>query len=66
MSANREEMFGDRMEAIKKTYKLPENIEKWYDETQTYGESFVYIVPYNKAFKKAFGRQEKYSMAIYL
>ena len=52
MSANREEMFGDRMEAIKKTYKLPENIEKWYDETQTYGESFIYIVPYNKAFKK--------------
>lgn len=42
MSANIDE--------IKKTYKLNDIIETTYDNTSKYGEQFLYVVPYNKAF----------------
>lgn len=51
-SQSKEALFNDRMEEIKRAYKLVEEIEKWYDKAQTYGEQFIYIVPYNEAFKK--------------
>ena len=43
-----EDMFVRRIEELKTTYNLLENIEKWYMETSKYGECFIYVVPYNK------------------
>lgn len=52
LSQNKQELFNKRMEEIKKVYKLPTNFEQWYDDTQKYGESFIYIVPYSAAFSR--------------
>lgn len=41
--------FTQQMVAIKKAYDFYEKVEKWYDTTSKYGETFVYCVPYNKA-----------------
>ena len=43
-----EDMFVHRIEEIKTTYNLLENLEKWYMETSKYGECFIYVVPYSK------------------
>lgn len=43
-----EDMFIRRIEELKTTYNLLENLEKWYMETSKYGECFVYVVPYSK------------------
>ena len=43
-----EDMFAKRLEEMKSIYNLLENLEKWYMETSTYGECFVYMVPYSK------------------
>lgn len=52
LNSEKEELFNKRMAEIKKVYKLPTKFEEWYDETQRYGEAYIYIVPYNTAFKK--------------
>ena len=43
-----EDMFARRIEELKTTYNLLENLEKWYMETSKYGECFIYVVPYSK------------------
>jgi hypothetical protein len=52
ISQNKQEQFSKRMEEIKRVYELPQKFEQWYDETQKYGESYIYIVPYSAAFAK--------------
>ena len=47
-----EDVFSKRLDELKKTYKLLENIEKWYSNTSTYGEEFVYIIPYSKGISQ--------------
>lgn len=52
LSSEKEDLFNRRMEELKEKYQLPEKIEQWYDDTQTYGEQYIYIVPYNKEFER--------------
>ncbi len=47
-----EELFNERMEQIKKSYKIAQVVEQWYDQTSVYGEAFIYVAPYNEEFKK--------------
>ena len=49
--------FNEEIEAIKRAYDLYDRVEKWYDNTSTYGEQFVYKVPYNKAFATLMNRR---------
>lgn len=51
-NVNKEVSFNDRITTIKKTYKLQEFLEECYDNTAYYGEQFIYIVPYKKAFSR--------------
>lgn len=46
------EKFSARMEEIKKVYNLPMEFDRFYDDAQTYGEEFIYIVPYNRELEK--------------
>ena len=46
-----DKQFSKRVDEMKKTYKLLEKIEGWYENASTYGEEFVYQVAYNKAFR---------------
>lgn len=49
--------FNEEIESIKRVYDLYNRVEKWYDNTSTYGEQFVYKVPYNKAFATLMNRR---------
>jgi hypothetical protein len=49
--------FNANFEYLKKKYNLEDKIDRWYDETSLYGECFIYIVPYNKAFKELLSRK---------
>lgn len=44
--------FNNRIEEIKKKYKLAELFDEMVDEAQTKGEYFLYLVPYKQAFEK--------------
>lgn len=46
-----DDIFSKRMDEIKKQYRLLDKFEEWYDMTSKYGDQFIYIVPYSKAFK---------------
>ena len=59
-SNGKEEIFSKRMEELKRVYKLPQNYEKWYDDTQKYGEQFVYIAPYSREFEKLLRHKQDY------
>lgn len=50
LSKDNEQLFNKRMEELKKVYNLPRKAEEWYDDASTYGEVYVYIVPYKKEF----------------
>ena len=45
-------LFMQRCQDIKDNYNLLERVDEWYDRTATYGEVFVYIVPYEKAIAR--------------
>lgn len=51
--------FQDRIDNIKKTYKLLDLFEECYDNTAKYGEQFIYIIPYEKAFSRMMVAKEK-------
>lgn len=51
--------FQDRIDSIKKTYKLLDLFEECYDNTAKYGEQFIYIIPYEKAFRRMMVAKEK-------
>lgn len=52
LSSEKEDLFNRRMEELKEKYQLPEKIEQWYDDAQTYGEQYIYIVPYKTEFER--------------
>lgn len=58
-AAGKDELFAKKMEQLKKTYNLAEKYEEWYDETQTYGESFIYIAPYSREFERLLSDRQK-------
>lgn len=58
-NVNRDVAFNDRIENIKKAYKLPELFEDAYDNTAKYGEQFIYIIPYKKAFDRILNGKNK-------
>lgn len=49
------EEFNRDIKKLKKQYKLLEKFEEYYWNASKYGEEFVYIVPYKKAFQKLIG-----------
>lgn len=51
-NVNKEIAFNDRIDNIKDVYNLNELFEDMYDNTAKYGEQFIYIVPYKKAFNR--------------
>lgn len=51
-NVSKENTFNDRINTIKKKYKLAELLEDTYDRASKYGEEFIYIVPYKKALAK--------------
>lgn len=58
-SISKEASFVDRVESMKKKYKLQELFDQSYDDASKYGEKFVYIVPYKKALKKLLDQKDK-------
>ena len=50
--------FQDRIDNIKKTYKLLDLFEECYDNTAKYGEQFIYIISYEKAFNRMMTSKE--------
>ena len=54
--------FSQRIDEIKKKYKLQKLAEEMYDDTAKYGEKFVYCVPYNIAIAKLLANKPKTSM----
>lgn len=54
--------FSQRIEEIKKKYKLQKLAEEMYDDTAKYGEKFVYCVPYDIAIAKLLANKPKTSM----
>ena len=56
---SKEASFTDRVESMKKKYKLQELFDQAYDDASKYGEKFIYIVPYKKALKKLLDQKEK-------
>lgn len=54
------EIFHKRIKDLITTYKLDEFLEQCYDDTAKYGEAFIYILPYNKAFSKLLTNKRQY------
>ena len=46
-----EDVFVMQAKQLIKKYKLEEKIEDMYDDAARYGEQFIYLVPYKKAFE---------------
>src|SRR5574344_878164 len=49
--------FDDRIDSIKKRYKVQDFFEKTYMNTSKYGEDFIYHVPYKTAFDRLLKRK---------
>lgn len=58
---NNENEFVTRMRLLKQKYDLLTKVEKWYDDAQTYGEEFVYIVPYKQALSKLVNSDSRFN-----
>lgn len=52
MNVQDDAVFMKRCTDIKDIYDLSEKVEDWYIKAATYGEVFVYIVPYHKAIAR--------------
>lgn len=59
LSTQKEELFNNRMEELKKVYRLPEKIEEWYDEISTYGAQALWIVPYSEEFERLLKKKKE-------
>jgi len=53
-----DENFVNNKDYILKEYNFEKRCEEWYDEAAQYGESFIYCVPYKKAFKELLARKK--------
>ena len=51
-------IFSNNIEEMKNNYKLLDLINEIYYNTSKYGETFVYIVPYDKAIQKLLDRKQ--------
>lgn len=51
-NVNKEISFDQRIKDMKRRYKLITFLDECYDNTAKYGEQFIYIVPYSKAFNR--------------
>lgn len=58
ISSDEQILFAKRIEDIKDKYNLESKFEKYYENTSKYGEQFIYIVPYNKAFETLLRNKE--------
>lgn len=63
-SISREGDFNKRIKFLKETYNLQELIETCYDRASKYGEQFVYIVSYKKAFKRLLDNRNKTGLGV--
>ena len=52
-----DEKFVANIDAIKEKYNLEERFEEMYDDASLYGEYFLYLVPFKKAFKELLARK---------
>lgn len=50
--------FNADIAALITKYNLNERFEQMYDDASLYGESFLYLVPYNKAFSELLARKK--------
>lgn len=55
------EQFSSDMEELKNIYKLSNIIETSYENASKYGEQFIYILPYNKAFNDLLKNSNDYN-----
>lgn len=49
---------------MRKLYNLNDVVERWYEETALYGETFVYVVPYSTAMEELLARKNNTSYAV--
>lgn len=52
ISQDQEDVFFKNLEELKDKYELAELTEEIYDNTSKYGETYIYVVPYDKALNK--------------
>lgn len=57
-SISKDVSFSERIQIMKKKYKLQTLFDEIYDDTSKYGEKFIYIVPYKKALKKLLDQKD--------
>lgn len=50
--------FNSNTKRLEKAYQISEFLERTWMNTAKYGEDFIYIVPYNTAFKRLFDKQK--------
>lgn len=53
----------DRILAMKDNHNLVEKAEEWFITTTKYGETFVYIAPYNEEVRKLYENKKKMAVA---
>lgn len=50
--------YSSNAKRIMKNYDFEKKCEDWYDDASKYGETFVYVVPYKKAFQQLLARKQ--------
>ena len=53
----------DRIKSMKDNYGLVEKAETWFYQTSKYGETYVYIAPYNEEVKKLYENKKNINIA---
>lgn len=59
ISKEKTALFASRVKELNKKYKIQDLFETMYDTASTYGEQFIYKVPYKKAFDRLMANQSK-------
>lgn len=57
--------FAKKTDVIKDAYEWNDKVEQWYENTSTYGETFVYKVPYSKALSVLLARKNNITTPVY-
>lgn len=58
IQSDEEDKFSSNIKSLFKDYELEKKAEEWYDDASTYGEQFIYIVPYKKALAELLNRKK--------
>lgn len=53
------QIFNTNVNRIEDEYDMSNFLEKTYKNTSKYGEDFIYVIPYNRAFKDIFKRRAR-------